>query len=151
MPSNNDQAQSVRFPDRADSQSSDVEVLPGETATLDGVAMTVASPVSYTTSINEYTKADAGKTYLVVNVTIKNGSSETKAYNVFDFRIQTAGGQVLDPSIMGSNTLGSGDLVAGGTAQGSVTFEVPVETGAEYIIWKPSAFSSDRAVVQVKQ
>lgn len=139
-----------KFDDRADKQPKDVEVLPGEAATVDGVKMTL-SGVEYKTSISEYETADSGKTYVVADVALENISKETKPYNVFNFRIQTASGQVLDGAFatVGS-PLSSGDMVAGGKASGKIVFEVPVEDGHQYVIWKPNAYNADRAIVQVK-
>jgi len=137
-----------RFADRADKQPKDLEILPGESATIDGVKMT-PSNVQYLTKISDFETADQGKTYVVADVTLENTSNRTQPYNVFDFRIQTAGGQVLDGAIVGEPTLSSGDLVAGGKAQGKIYFQVPVEDGHQYVIWKPG-ISSDRAIVQVK-
>lgn len=139
-----------RFADRADKQDKDVEVVTGESATVDGVKMTV-SKVEYKTAMSEYERAGEGKTYVIADVVLENTSNETKPYNTFDFRIQTSGGQVLDGTIATSTTpLNSGDMVAGGKAQGQVVFEVPVEEGHQYIIWKPNAFNASRAIVQVK-
>lgn len=141
----------VRFTDRADIQDGDVEVLPGEAATVGGVQMTL-SGVETKQSINEFDSAASGNVYLIADVSIENTSDETQAYNVFDFRIQTAGGQVLDGAFTTlEGTLGSGDLVSGGTTTGKVVFEVPVEEGNMYVLWKPNAFNADRAVVQVNQ
>jgi len=138
-----------RFNERADKQPKDVEVLPGEPATVDGVKMTL-SGVQYTASLSEFEKADSGKTYILADVALENTSNETKPFNVFDFRIQTAGGQVLDGAFSSTQTLSSGDLVAGGKTSGKIVFEVPVEDGHQYVIWKPNAFNADRAIVQVK-
>lgn len=138
-----------RFAERADKQGTDIEVLPNETGTLNGVKMTVTK-VDYTTNLGAYETADSGKTYLVADVTLENTSNKTQSYNSLDFRIQTAGGQVLD-STYGTvpNPLNSADLVAGGKATGQVVFQVPVETAHQYIIWKPS-FASDRVIIQAK-
>ncbi len=139
-----------RFADRADMQEKDVEVVTGEPATVDGVKMTV-SKVEYKTSMSEYEKAKDGKTYVLADVVLENTSKETKAYNAFDFRIQTTGGQVLDGTFATVPTpLNSGDMVSGGKAQGQVIFEVPVEEGHQYIVWKPNGFNASRAIVQVK-
>lgn len=138
-----------KFTDRADKQPKDVEVLPGETATVGGVKMTL-SGVEYKTNLSDYEKADDGKTYVVADVTLENTSNKTQPYNVFDFRIQTAGGQVLDGAVSTIQTLSSGDMVAGGKASGKIVFQVPVEDGHQYVIWKPSAYNADRAIVQVK-
>jgi hypothetical protein len=139
-----------RFDDRADKQAKDIEALPGEGATVDDVKMTLSS-VEYKTQLSDYEKADDGKTYVVADVTLENASDRTQTYNVFDFRIQTAGGQVLDGSFATVQPpLSSGDIVAGGKASGKIVFEVPVEDGHQYVIWKPNAVKSDRAIVQVK-
>src|SRR4051812_35689770 len=62
-----------RFADRADKQSKDVEVLPNETATVDGMKLTVTN-VQYNTSLGAYETADSGKTYLVADVQLENAS-----------------------------------------------------------------------------
>ncbi len=142
-------SKTYKFDERADKQTKDVEVLPGESATVDGVKMTLTG-VEYKTSVSDYETAETGKTYIVADVALENTSNKTQAYNVFDFRVQTAGGQVLDGGITTIKTIGSGDLVAGGKASGKVVFEVPVEEGHQYVIWKPNAAMSDRAIVRVK-
>jgi TM2 domain-containing membrane protein YozV len=140
-----------RFADRADRQPKDVEVLPGEPATVNGMKMTVTK-VTYKTQLSDYDTAESGKTYLVAEVQLENTSTKTQPYNEFDFRVQTAGGQVLDHTIVFSSTnpLNSGDLVSGGKVAGQVVFQVPLENGHQYIIWKPNAFNADRAIVQAK-
>lgn len=138
-----------RFADRADKQDKDVEVVAGEAATVDGVKLTVSS-VEYKTSLGEFQDAPSGKTYVIADVVLENTSDRTKPYNSFNFRIQTVGGQVLDSTFVTVPTpLNSGDIVAGGKAQGQVAFEVPVEEGHQYILWKPG-FGSERAVIQAK-
>ncbi len=139
-----------RFNDRADKQNTDVEFAVGESGTVDGVKLTVDS-AEYKSSLGEYETAADGKTYIVVSVTIENTSDSTKSYNPYDFRVQTASGQVLDPTISISlDTLNSGDLVTGGKVSGPIVFEVPTEEGHQYLIWKPNAVKSDRAIVELK-
>jgi hypothetical protein len=144
------QAKEYKFNDRADKQEKDVEVAVGEPAEVGGVSMTLTDGV-YATSLGEYDKAAAGKTYFTATVSLENKSDRTEAYNIFDFRIQTAGGQVLDGTIAlgGEGGLSSGDLVAGGKVSGKIFFEVPVEEGSQFVIWKPGV-GSDRAIVKVK-
>jgi Domain of unknown function (DUF4352) len=122
-----------KFDDRADKQPKDVEVLPSETATVGGVKLTL-SGIEYKTALNDFETADSGKTYVTADVALENTSKETKPYNVFDFRIQTAAGQVLDGAFSTITTLGSGDMVSGGKATGKIVFEVPVEEGHQYVI-----------------
>lgn len=142
-------SESYRFDERADKQKNDVEVLAGETANIDDMELTV-NTVEYKSSLGEFEDASPGKTYVVANVTLNNKSNKTQPYNVFDFRVQTVGGQVLDGAFTIAETLSSGDLVSGGTVSGNVIFEVPIEEGHQYMIWKPSYFNSDRVVVQLK-
>lgn len=139
-----------RFNERADKQSKDVEIVPGESGTVDGRKLTVVT-VERKASLGEFMQAPSGKIYVVANVTIENVSDRTQTYNVFDFRLQTASGQVIDPYIGGNNDLNSGDLVKGGKVSGNVTFEAPVETASQYIIYKPNSAISDRVIVEVKQ
>ncbi len=139
-----------KFTDRADKQPKDVEILPGETATVSGVKMTL-SGVEYKTAVSDYEKADDGKTYVVADVTLENTTNKTESYNSLNFRMQTAGGQVLDSTFATvPSPLNSGDIVAGGKVTGKVVFEVPVEEGHQYVIWKPGSYNADRAIVQVK-
>lgn len=139
-----------RFNDRADKQEKDVEVATNEPATVDGVKMTVTK-MTKKAAIDEFEKAGNGKTYLIADVTLENVSDETKPYNVFDFRVQTKDGQVLDGAFATvEKPLSSGDLVTGGKTNGQIVFEVPEQKGSQYIIWKPNAVMSDRAIVEVK-
>lgn len=143
-------SKTYRFNERADKQSKDVELLPNENGIVDGIKLTVTN-VKYATNLGDFDQADSGKTYALVTVTINNTSSSTKPYNEYDFRIQTASGQVLDPTIVAAKTspLNSGDLVAGGTVSGQIAFEVPIEESHQYLIWKPT-LNPDRAIVQLK-
>ncbi len=139
-----------RFNERADKQEGDAEIVVGESATVDSLKLTV-SQAKKTATLGEFSNATSGKTFIVANVTIENTSKESKPYNVFDFRIQTNGGQVLDPSFENQEpALNSGDLVAGGKVTGNIVFEAPIENAPQYIIWKPNAWKSDRAVVQIQ-
>ena len=100
--------------------------------------------------IGEYTKAETGKTFVIATVDLENVGKETESYSSYDFRIQTAGGQVIDTTYVSVEPrLSSADLVAGGKASGKVVFEAPVETGDQFIIWKPNLFNSERAVIKL--
>lgn len=146
---NSSAVKTYRFSERADKQTKDVEVLPGETATVGGVKMTL-SGVEYKTSLSDFETADSGKTYVVADVALENTNNKTQPYNVLYFRFQTAGGQVLDGAISSLQTLNYGDIVAGGKASGKIVFQVPVEEGHQYVIWKPVGYNAGRAIVQVK-
>ncbi len=136
--------------DRADSQKKDIEIKPGEVATIEGVDMTLSN-VKFATTLGQFDEAKSGHTYVVADVAIVNKSDRTRAFNSFDFRVQTASGQVLDTAFATlPNPLSYGDLIAGGKTSGQIVFEIPVATGSEYIIWKPSFLNTTRAVIQIK-
>lgn len=128
------------YPDRPDQQDEDKEAAVGESVMLRGYTATLTG-ASY--GVQEFT--DTG--IVTIEVKLENRDDGAQAYNTFDWRIQTANGQVLDPSFMGENTLGSGDLVGGGVVEGTVGFEVG--PGTYYVIYKPDAFASDRGVWQI--
>lgn len=83
----------------------------------------------------------------VIDVKIENRDDRAQPYNTFDWRIQTANGQVLDPTFAGDQTLSSGDLVEGGVVEGKVSFDVG--PGTYYIIYKPDPFDADRGIWQI--
>lgn len=135
--------------DRADSQSEDVEATVGQTIAIDGMSLTVNS-IDKKAQLSEFEKAGEGKTYVIANVSMQNSSDQAQRFSDFDFRIQTAGGQVLDSTFGAPEPeLGSGDLVQGGKASGNIVFEAPVESGQQYIIWKPDFLDDRRAVIAI--
>ena len=140
-----------RFEGRLDAQPKDIEILVGESADLEGLRLTV-SEAERATSLGTFEKAETGKEFVVLDVLLENVSDETQSFNVLDFRIQTAGGQVID-SFAGpfvENALHSGDLIEKGKVQGKISFEVPKEEGHQYILYKPNAWQPDRIVVQIQ-
>ncbi len=139
-----------RFEGRADAQDKDIELLVKESGELKGMKITVTK-IERKIRLSEYNEAESGKEFVIVYLSFENVSNETIPYNGFDFRIQTAGGQVLNQSFSSAeDRLGSGDLVSGGKHSGTVTFEVPKEPGHRYLLYKPNLFKSDRIVVQIQ-
>lgn len=125
--------------DYADKQPKDVCADANGTVTLQGLTVT-ATPLESTDN------GISGKS-LCSDVTIRNGSDESKDYNVFDFKIQTPSGDVSSTSSAGiGSTLASGTLVAGGTKSGKVCRDDATEKGQYVLIYKPNAFMDDRAV-----
>src|SRR4030042_4761194 len=128
----------LRFQDRADAQEKDLELLVNESGELEGMKVTVTK-VERKAKLSEFEEAESGKEFVMATISLENVLEKTTPYNGFYFRIQTAGGQVLDQSFSSDeDSLGSGDLIAGGKHSGTVTFESPKETGHQYLIYKPS-------------
>ena len=125
--------------DYADKQAEDVCADANDTVTLQGLTVT-ATPLK--TSDN-----GIGGRSLCTDVTLKNGSGESKDYNALDFKIQTPNGDVATASAMGVGaTLGSGTLVAGGTKSGKLCRDDATEKGQYVVIYKPNPWMDDRGV-----
>lgn len=143
-PTGDDTRNQCLYPDRPDSQSDDHEQLVGGSVRLAGFTATL-------NSVEFQPAADFTEDCVLVDVTVENRDDSAQPYNTFDWRIQTEGGQVLDPgfcSFGADNNIGSGDLVTGGTVNGTVGFEVA--PGTYFIIYKPDPFSSARGIWQVE-
>lgn len=139
-----DTGDEILFPGRADAQDEDQERNIGDSAKLSGYTATVTA-AAFQQSISDF--EDSG--YVVTDVTIENRDDGAQAYNVFDWKLQTPNGQVIDPGFTSADTLGSGDLVGGGTVSGKVAFEVGDTKGDFYIIYKPDAFDAARGIWKV--
>jgi hypothetical protein len=128
------------YPDRPDQQDEDQEAAIGESVKLSGYTATLTAA--------SYSKEEFMETDLVtISVRIENRDDSAQPYNTFDWKIQTSNGQVLDPTILAENSLGSGDLVGGGSVEGDVGFEVG--PGTYYVIYKPDPFDGARGIWQI--
>lgn len=133
------------FAGRVDAQREDKERNIGQSVEISGYTATVTAG-AFQQSLNEFQKDG----YVVADVTIANRDDRAQAYNLFDWKLQTPAGQVIDPTFStDSGMLGSGDLVKGGSVAGSTTFKVGTEKGSFYIIYKPDAFDSARGIWKV--
>ncbi|HZK73078.1 MAG TPA: DUF4352 domain-containing protein [Clostridia bacterium] len=87
-----------------------------------------------------------GVSSICAAVTVKNNNTSTISYSEFNFKLQSPTGTVTDATITLSNSLGSGDLVAGGNAAGQVCFQDPGQPGTYVGIYKPNPFSASRGI-----
>lgn len=85
----------------------------------------------------------------MADVIVANRDDSAQPYNVFDWKLQTPNGQVIDPTFTSEKQLGSGDLVRGGSASGKVIWEVGAAKGEFFIIYKPDAFDAARGIWRV--
>ena len=98
----------------------------GETADINGVKYTV-NDVQYSEG-NDWSTPEEGKEFVIISVTIENGSEEDVSYNFLDWTMVNSQGQEDDTSFSLVDTdtnIGSGDLTPGGTKTGTVVFEEP--------------------------
>lgn len=94
-----------------------------------------------------YNTPDAGKEYVIVNVTIKNLGKDEVSYNPYDFKMQDANGAQESTAFATlDDSLNSGTLAPNGKVTGSIPFEIPIGTNAK-LIFQPSFWSDYRIVV----
>lgn len=132
------------FPGRVDAQREDKERNIGQSVELSGYTAT-ATALAFKQSLSDFEKDG----YVMADVTVLNRDDRAQSYNLFDWKLQTTSGQVLDPTFTSGESLGSGDLVKGGTVSGTVPFKVGPEKGDFYLIYKPDPFDSARGIWKV--
>ncbi len=131
------------YPARLDSQRDDHEAVVGDGVEMRGYTATVTA-AGFEPTVSAF--EDDG--YIVADLTILNRNDDAQSYNIFDWRLQTPQGTVIDPSFTTMDgVLSSGDLVHGGTVSGKVVFAVGTDPHGEYyLIYKPDPFASDRGI-----
>lgn len=85
---------------------------------------------------------------LCTAVKLVNNSKDTIAFNIFDWKIQTPSGTIVNTGFTGSSSmLNSGEIAPGGSASGDVCFDnKKAEKGTFVILYEPVfKFFSDRA------
>jgi len=121
----------------------------GETIAFDGKEVTVKSIDRDWKSDNQFIKANDGKEFVKVNVSIVNKSDSELSFNTFDWKIEDANGAIEGPSgtaFTASDNLGSGDLAVNGKKEGSVIFEVAKDSKIK-IHYQPSFWSNKKITI----
>ncbi|MEA3076391.1 MAG: hypothetical protein QOF60_1299 [Actinomycetota bacterium] len=132
-------------PSRPDTQKSDKLAELGQPVELSGYTTSV-DHAGFVDQVSEFEKEG----YVVADVTIANRDAKSQPYNIFDWRLQTPDGQVIDPTYLSDpQQLGSGDLVQGGKVSGKVAWKVGATKGEFFVIYKPDFYNSDRGVWKV--
>lgn len=93
-----------------------------------------------------------GKEYVIVTVKIENVGSDKITYNPLDFKIRNSKGQVDTQTftIIDSDTsLSSGELVAGGEVEGTITFEQPKDDPELTLEFYDNVLFDDAASLEV--
>jgi len=76
-----------------------------------------------------------GMEYLTIEVRLTSNSDQTKRYSASDFQVDIEDGSRWDRSFGRSPDLLLGTLATGASAQGWLTFEVPIGRPAVQLIW----------------
>lgn len=132
------------FPNRPDEKDGDKERNIGQAADLSGYTVTVTAAGGQQ-QINEFQRDG----YLVAQVTLLNRDKAAQAYNLFDWKLITPSGTIIDPCFGCGDQLGSGDLVQNGTISGQLVFETQNTPGDYYVIYDPDFASDNRGVWKV--
>ncbi|MEY2421097.1 MAG: hypothetical protein QOI95_1164 [Acidimicrobiaceae bacterium] len=82
---------------------------------------------------------------ICADVTYLNRADAASSYNEFEWKLQTPSGVVQSFELTDAS-LGSGQIVPGGTKSGTVCFKDNAETGQFVLIWKGEFFQSDRGI-----
>ena len=128
-------------------ESSITEYAYGETAELDGISIKVLSVEKnsgYTKDYLTIKPDDDRDEFVIVELEIKNTSSETKSYSNMDFSIQTGNGEINSVGFSmydTGNDLGSGSLASGGVKTGKVVLTAPKDDNNLTLIYKGNMFS----------
>jgi hypothetical protein len=134
------------FPGRPDTLAEDQEREVGEAARLSGYTTTVDA-AAFQAQLSEFETSG----YVVIDVTTENRDERAQPFNEFDWALQSPDGAVISPTLNTTDApLGSGDLVGGGVATGSVVFDVGAQTGEFFIIYKPDPFDAARGIWSVE-
>lgn len=134
------------------SQNTQKEYGIGDTIASDGMEVSVVSVERNYTPEGAYAaKPKEGKEFVKVNLTISNTSSESKAYNTFYWKIEDSDGDINDYSdammAQADDSLGSGDLAAGGKKKASIVFSVPAGDEGLKLHYNANYFSDKNEVV----
>jgi len=132
-------------PSNPDAQKEDQNAELGGSVKLSGYTTSVTA-ARFQQQISQF-ETDG---YLVAEVDITNRDTKAQSFNYFDFKLQTPGGQVLDPDFSSlDGLLGSGDLIQGGNVTGKVVWTVGETKGTFIIIYKPDVFDAARGLWKV--
>ncbi len=98
---------------------------------------------------NPFTRARAGKTYMILDAEIQNLGRDDLDLNSTVYRLKLPSGEIVNyTSIGGGEELSVGTtLTPGAKKAGQLVYEVPVpSTGQEYVVlWKPNPFIDRQA------
>ena len=136
--------------DESDEPEKKTSFAVGETAEVDGAKFTVTD-VQYSQG-DDWDKPADGMEYVIVNISIENGSDEDLDYNLLDWQMINSQGQEesISFTIIDSDTnLGSGTLKPGGTKSGTLVFEEPKEDESLKLTYYSNVLIDDETEFEV--
>ena len=120
----------------------------GQQIGIDDTVLVVNSAKKWT-SPNDFQKPEAGKVYLIVNLTIENKGTEKVSYNAFDYKVEDADGVQNNSAFVVDvpKEIKSGSLAPNGKLTGNLVFEVPKNMKSLKLIIEPSFWSNQQVKV----
>lgn len=131
-------------------QSQKTEYAQGEEAILGKGAITVTSVEKSQGS--EYDKPATGKEFVIVHVKIENKGNDNLSYNPYYFKMQNSQGQQENTTfttIDKDTTLNSGELIPGGTVEGTLAFEETVGDAGLILVYNDNLWSSQELKIKL--
>lgn len=124
----------------------------GEQAILGNGAITVTNVER--SQGGQYSKPKNGKEYVIVHVKIENKGDSNLSYNPYYFKMQNSQGQQENYTItMGVNDdtqLNSGELIPGGSIEGTLVFEEPKGDNNLVLIYSDNLWSSKELKIKLQ-
>ncbi len=122
----------------------------GESVEFGDYIMQVATFEDPYITSDEYDLPEAGNRYIAVDVVYNNPTSSPIAYNPYDWQLFDGDGYSYTYDWMGKDPmLSSGNLNAGATVRGWLTFEVPEDATNFKLQFAPDMLSSDNIEFQL--
>ena len=127
-------------------RSDDRYVQIGDGVELSGYTTTVEDG-GYQQTLGDIT-FDQG--FLYGYVTVRNRDSDPQPVSIFDWKLQTPSGELLDPySTNNEEQLVGTELVEGGQVEGKVIFHIDDRKGDFFLIYKPDPLTKTRGIWKV--
>lgn len=123
----------------------------GEEAILGDGAITVTKVERSQGS--EYDKPASGKEYVIVHVKIENKGNENLSYNPYYFKMQNSQGQQENTTfttIDQDTALNSGELIPGGTVEGTLVFEETIGDTGLILVYNDNVWSSQELKIKLQ-
>ncbi len=123
----------------------------GRAVTAGDFALTVNGVTNPYESSDEFNQPEAGRRWVLIDVSLENVSDQTKDYSSFDFSLRDADDFSYDRTFIGvDRALDFGTLRPGETIRGNVAFELPVDARPARLIYEPGFFGEGRIDVLLR-
>ncbi len=123
----------------------------GETIDIDSRKLTVNSVERNYQTGNQFSQPESGNEFVLVNVTIENGSNSDLTYSTFNFELQDTNGVKHNEQITAitEGRLNTGTLAAGGKVTGNLVYEVPKDDSGLKLVFESGSLFGKTVTVKL--